>query len=172
MATPTIISSGSWQSDSDFTDCRAEWLTDVLVERATWSDNAPESLLNIAENGLRIGGAYFVWLRFWFKNENYLLEKYFDPDLQNIGIFVPVCMPFQQRGDTLVTQSLMLGLWINPIGRVTVIEEECFDHAVGTGDISPVEAEQAEIRIRQLTLSIGRGLFPPALVRNFTIAAE
>ena len=65
----------------------------------------------------------------------------------------------------------MLGLWIDPSDRVTVLGEERFDHAVGMGDISPVEAEQAEIQIRQRTLSITRGTFPPALVRNFAITA-
>ena len=114
MAAPAVISSGLWQGDSNFTDCRAEWLTDVLVERATLSASAPKSTLNINGNGLRIGAASFVWLRFWFKNDGYLLEKYFDAKLRHIGIFVPVCMPFQQRGKILITQSLLLGLWIDP----------------------------------------------------------
>ena len=171
MAALTVISSEAWQGDSDFTDCRAEWLTDVLVERATRSDTAPESFLSIAESELRIGAASFVWMRFWFRKDNFLVEKYFNPDLRSIGMFVPICMPLQQSGEILHTESLVLGLWIDPSDRVTVVGEDDFDRAVGVGDISPVEAEQAEIRIRQMTLSITRGTFPPALVRNFAISA-
>lgn len=51
----------------------------------------------------------------------------------------------------------------------TVFHEAEFDQAVVAGTITPVEAEQAELRIRELTLAVAQKRFPPAMVRNFTI---
>ena len=44
------------------TDYRSELLDDLLVERATWSVDAPEQRLA----GKLIAAPGFVWFRFWF----------------------------------------------------------------------------------------------------------
>ena len=74
------IVSGTWQRTDYMLDYRAEWLTDVLVERATCS--AEISPMAVVEGGLRppvVAQPDVVWTRFWFRREGWLIEKYFSP---------------------------------------------------------------------------------------------
>ena len=79
-------------------------------------------------------------------------------------------LPHHGRGFSML--DLLLGLWITEEGRVTVQNEESFDRAVRRGEMTPVEAEQAELLIRELTTSTAQKRFPPPFVRNFTLALK
>ena len=165
MNSTEIITNGAWQSVAQMTDYRAEWFSEMLVERATWSPDAAEQF--IGDQMIVQPGA--VWLRFWLLESELMVEKYFDATGQPLGFYVPICMPLQRRVSTLRIITLVLALWIQPDERVTVLHEAEFDQAVAAGVITPVEAEQAEQRIRELTLFVVQKRFPPAMVRNFTI---
>lgn len=165
MNSTEIITNGAWQSVAQMTDYRAEWFSEMLVERATWSADAEEQF--IGSQMIVQPGA--VWLRFWLLESELMVEKYFDATGQALGFYVPISMPLQRRVSTLRIITLVLALWIQPDERVTVLHEAEFDQAVATGAITPVEAEQAEQRIRELTLFVVQKRFPPAMVRNFTI---
>jgi hypothetical protein len=160
-----IISSGDWQREAQLRDYRAEWLTDMLVERATWTAAAPRRALG----ALTIGGPSYVWFRFWLAEGERLLEKYFDDSGNPVGMYVHVGMvlPHRSRGFSLL--DLILGLWITGDRQVTVHNEAQFEAAVRSGTISPVEAEHAEHQIREITRSIAQQRFPPAIVRNLTV---
>ncbi|MEZ4867981.1 MAG: hypothetical protein R3C14_42025 [Caldilineaceae bacterium] len=156
---------GDWQQAAQLIDYRTEWLSTVVVERATWDASAPEYLLGetvVAKPG-------YVWLRFWLLEEEVVVEKYFDDQGNALGYHVPICMPVQRRDDHLETVALTLALWITPNDRMTVLFEKRFEEAVAGGVIAPVEAEHAEFQIREFTTAIARSHFPPALVRNFAI---
>ncbi|MCB0110205.1 MAG: hypothetical protein KDE53_30000 [Caldilineaceae bacterium] len=159
------ILSGEWQRSAAFKDYRTEALTNIVVERATWQ--ALETPVAIADTTIADQG--YVWLRFWLLEEETLIEKYYDAQGQSIGYYVPISMPLKRRGEQLETYSLLLALWLQPDDRVTVLHEEPFEAAVAAGDITPVEAEHAEFRIRELTAVLAKKQFPPALVRNFEI---
>lgn len=165
MNSTEIITNGAWQSVAQMTDYRAEWFSEMLVERATWSPDAAEQF--IGDQMIVQPGA--VWLRFWLLESELMVEKYFDATGQPLGFYVPISMPLQRRVSTLRIITLVLALWIQPDERVTVLHEAEFDQAVAAGVITPVEAEQAEQRIRELTLFVVQKRFPPAMVRNFTI---
>jgi len=190
MNAPEVIVNGAWQSAPHMIDYRAEWFSEMLVERATWSSTAP--VLHLGEqslgeqslgkqvsskqsvNGRGIGGQVIaqpgnVWFRFWLLESELMLEKYFNAAGQVLGFYAPISLPLQRRTDTLRLITLVLGLWLQPDDRVTVLGEAEFDQAVITGAITPVEAEQAELRIRELTLAVAQKRFPPAMVRNFSI---
>ncbi len=159
---------GEWQGAPHLVGYRAEWLSNLMVERATWDSNAPAHLLGdqiIANPG-------YVWLRFWLLEESLVLEKYFDAQQEMIGYHLPICMPVKRHNDQLQALSLYLSLWLTPDGRVTVLNEAQFDAAVTRGDVAPVEAEHAEYQIRELTTVIARSNFPPAIVRNFALQAD
>lgn len=159
------ILNGEWQRNSALTDYRTEELTNIVVERATWADAAP--VQTIAD--MKIAEPGYVWLRFWLLDEELLIEKYYNSVGEPIGYYVPISMPVKRRNQQLEAYSLVLALWLQPDDRVTVLHEEQFDVAVADGEITPVEAEQAEFRIRELTTELSRKQFPPALVRNFEI---
>ncbi|MCX6046552.1 MAG: hypothetical protein NT075_15720 [Chloroflexi bacterium] len=165
MNSPEIITNGAWETVPYMTDYRAEWFSEMLVERATWAPMAP--LQRIGEHV--IAGPGYVWFRFWLLENEIMVEKYFDEAGQVVGFYASIGMPIQRRVSTLRLRTLILALWLKPDERVTVLHEDEFDQAVTAGTITPVESEQAEFRIRELTLAIAQKRFPPAMVRNFTI---
>jgi predicted RNA-binding protein associated with RNAse of E/G family len=163
------IESGSWQRDPDMGDYRAEWLTDVLVERATLQPHAATRTLGPGMENVVIGQPGFVWARFWFRREGWVVEKYFDQRGRTVGYYAPVCGVIDHQNGRLAVDAYGLGLWQADSGRVTVMGEERFDHGAETGDVTPVVLEQAEQRIRELTTMTAQRRFPPAFVRNFGI---
>jgi hypothetical protein len=167
------IESGSWQRAAYMADYRAEWLTDVLVERATCG--AEISPLVVVDGGLRapvVAQPGVVWTRFWFRREGWLIEKYFSPGGRILGFYAPICGPIEYHAGYLSADWFGLALWISDHWRVTVLGEQQFDQAAAVGNLPPVAEEQAEQRIRELTTLTAQKRFPPALVRNFGIVTR
>lgn len=167
------IESGAWQRASYMVDYRAEWLTDVLVERATCGEEI--SPLVVVDGGLRapvVAQAGVVWSRFWFRREGWLIEKFFSPLGRVMGFYAPICGPIEYHTGYLSADWYGLALWISEPGRVTVLGEQAFDQASATGSLPPVAHEQAEQRIRELTTLTAQRRFPPAFVRNFGIVTK
>jgi predicted RNA-binding protein associated with RNAse of E/G family len=159
------ILSGEWQRNAALTDYRTEALSNIVVERATWrGDAAPQQIADttIADEG-------YVWLRFWLLEDEIVIEKYYTAAGQPIGYYVPIGMPLKRRGEQLELYSLLLALWLRPDDLVTVLNEDPFEAALVAGEITPVEAEHAEFRIRECTALLARKQFPPGLIRNFAI---
>lgn len=165
MQASTSIASGQWQANEQLADYRAEWLGSILVERATWLPTAPWQRIG----NLPIAGPNFVWLRFWLVESDDVIEKYVDEQGRNVGYYIPVCTPFQRRATQLLATQLLLALWMQVNGQLTVLGEGDFERATRQGDLTPVEVEHAEFRIRTLTTSIHQKRFPPAIVRNFAL---
>jgi hypothetical protein len=169
MARLEGIESGEWQRDPEMGDYRAEWLTDVLVERATLQPQAGERTLGPELAQVVIGRPGCVWARFWFRREGWVIEKYFDVRGRTLGYLAPVCGPIDHHSGKLTADLYGLQLWVAETGRVTVLGEASFDRAAQSGRVAPVALEQAEMRIRELTTMIAQRRFPPAFVRNFGI---
>lgn len=172
MEKPPTVSSGEWQNKPGLIDYRSEWLSEVLVERVTWSEDAESHFMREMIADVQIAGPGYVWMRFWLKEEEQVLEKYFDAQGDVVGFYTPVCMPLVQENSTLSTQTLALALWYDVEGRLTILGEEEFDQAAKEKTLAPVEIEHAEHRIRELTLNVLNRTFPPGLVRNFSIKVE
>jgi len=168
-----LIESGAWQRASYMLDYRAEWLTDVLVERATCGGEI--SPLVVVDGGLRppvVAQVGVVWARFWFRREGWLIEKYFSQAGRIIGFYAPICGPIEYHSGFLAADWYGLALWISEHWRVTVLGEQQFDQAAAVGNLPPVAEELAEQRIRELTTLTAQRRFPPALVRNFGVVTK
>jgi predicted RNA-binding protein associated with RNAse of E/G family len=163
-----VIANGDWQRQPHMKYYRAEWLNDMLVERAAWHETAPVQHLG----AITIAAPGYIWFRFWLAEGERIVEKYFDEDGKAIGIYAHVGMALPQQGRSFSLVDLMLGLWISSQAHVTVCNEQMFDTAVREGIISPVEAEHAEHQIRELTTAIAGKRFPPAIVRNFAVVTK
>lgn len=162
------LTSGGWRNHPEMTDYRAEWLSNLLVERANWTDGAfPRHF-----GGVQVAGPGYVWFRFWLPEQEQVVEKYFDPDGESVGVYVPVTEDLERRGDQWRTVELVLALWLQPNGRVSVLREDDFEEAVEREILTPVAVERAERRIRELTTAIAQEQFPPPLVRNFELNVE
>lgn len=160
-----LIQSGEWEHHPHLRKYRAEWLGELLVERAEWTE--PDEVQWRA--GQQINGEGYIWFRFWLPDPRQVVEKYFDHHAQPIGLYLPVSEEIEASEDVYSTRHLLLGLWLSPEGHLTVIGESTFDEAVASGQISPSQAEWAESRIRELTMNIHQERVPPALIRNFAI---
>lgn len=163
--TLTTIVSGEWSRHPELTDYRAEWLSDMLVERAT---RAPDSPVHRIEQHI-VGAPGYIWFRFWLANGEHILEKYFDDHGQPLGMYARIGMAVPHRGRGFSALNLLLGLWITDDARVTVLNEAEFDQAVAHALLSPIEAEHAEQQIREVTMAIAHKRYPPPIVRNLTI---
>ncbi len=163
-----IIASGDWQRQSHLTDYRYEWLNDMLVERAQWDASAPIQKLG----STIIAAPGFVWFRFWLAEGDRILDKFFDEKSRVVGMYARIGMALPHHGRGFSMVDLILGLWITAQSHITVHNEAEFDAAVRSGLISPVEAEHAEHQVREITTAIAGKRFPPALVRNFTLASR
>lgn len=168
-----VIESGEWQSEPHLEDYRAEWPADMLVERATWTADAPMKQITAHSNTLvTIAAPGYVWFRFWLPDHDQVVERYFDGAGEAIGTYIPICAPLERTGGTYRAKHLMLSLWLEADERLTALHEEDFDAAVAAERLTPVESERAESQFRALTMAVGQKSFPPALVRNLTIRVE
>jgi hypothetical protein len=55
------IESGEWQHEPFMRDYRAEWLTDVLVERATWGELESPLPIDPELGSVVVGAPGYVW---------------------------------------------------------------------------------------------------------------
>lgn len=166
-----LIESGEWQFEETVKDYRAEWPGNMMVERATWGPNTA-TMTTVKLQGSEpavVADPDYIWFRFWLAEDDQIVERYFSPNGEPVGSYLPITMELKKQGQSFQAIGLILGLWIAADGRVTVLNESDFDEAVTNGDVSPVESERAELRIRALTSAVSQKRFPPALVRNFTI---
>lgn len=172
MLKPTPLVSGTWREEEQLEDYRSEWLSNVLVERATWKASAqPVYLAEVVED-VTIAAPGYVWLRFWLRDEEQVVDKYFDDEGKVVGFYIPVCMPFRQKGEGLQTQALAMAVWHDEEGKLTILGESEFESGQSEEVYAPVEIEHAEHRVRELTLGILNRTFPPGLIRNFSVAVE
>ncbi len=160
-----VIRSGEWEDQPALEEYRAEWLSNLLVERAAWGEAA--TVMQLA--GVQIGGSGAIWFRFWLPDPQQIIDKYFDDAGRSIGIYIPIVDTFQFDGEQYHATHLILGLWLATSGHVTVIGEAEFDAATRLGLLSEGQVRWAESRIREVTADISRSRLPPPLIRNFSI---
>ena len=149
-------------------DYRSERFSDMFVERATWTEEAP--VVQIGD--VTVAAPGYIWFRFWLMDVDQVVEKYFSDDRQPVGIHVPICMPLEAYDRYIATTNLTLALWLDLDGRITVLNEPDFDVAVAQGELKTEQSEHAEFRIRDLMLGINQKLFPPVMVRRFILKRE
>jgi len=156
---------GQWRTVEYMIDYRAERLSNMLVERATWNEDA----LDQALSGTVVAAPGYIWFRFWVLETEQIVEKYFDDSGKVVGIYAPICKPFLAGENGLATADLLLGLWSTVDGHVMVLNEAEYEAGVLSGLISADEAKEAELRIREMTLATAKGQFPQAVIRNFEL---
>ena len=144
---------------------RIERLGDVVVERAIWAElSAPRHL-----SGVVAADSGYIWFRFWLLSAGQVVERYFTADGTPVGTQIDLCAPIVCDEGGCSAIDLVLDIWIDSIGRVTIHNEEAFEAAAVSGELSIEQAEHAETHLRELTAAIARGRFPPPLVRNWQL---
>ena len=162
---PTHIRSGHFGDPAATIGYRFERLGEVFVERIIWADlPAPRR-----RAGVVVADTGYVWYRFWLLPEGQVVERYFASSGVPIGTLIDLCAPIAWNETGCSALDLLLEVWIDEGGRVTVHNEDRFEKAVVGGALSAVQAELAEAHLRGLTAAIARGRFPPPLVRNWQL---
>ena len=156
---------GQWRTVEYMIDYRVERLSNMLVERATWDEDAPVQVVS----GTVVAAPGYIWFRFWVLKTEQIVQKYFDDGGEAVGIYAPICKPFLSGDQGLATADLTLGLWSTVDGHVMVLNEAEYEADVLSGLISQDEAKEAELRIREMTAATAKGQFPQAIIRNFEI---
>ena len=162
---PTQIRSGHFGDPAATYGYRCERLGDVIVERVIWAGlPAPRYLA-----GVVVADTGYVWYRFWLLPGGQVVERFFTSDGVPVGTQIDLCAPIIRDNAGCSASDLVLDIWIDSGGRVTVHNEDSFEEAVILGALSREQAELAEAHLRELTAAIARGRFPPPLVRNWQL---
>lgn len=146
-------------------DYRFERLGEVFVERVIWAQDTPLRRIG----GTVIAGPGYLCFRFWLPAYDQIVERYFSDDGVAAGTLLDVCTPLVCQLDSCSTTDLLLDLWIDPRGQVTLYKEAQFEEAVRSGLLESEQADLAERHVRELTAALARGRFPPPLVRNWRV---
>jgi predicted RNA-binding protein associated with RNAse of E/G family len=163
--TLTQIKSGQFGDPAAARGYRFERLGEVFVERIVWG--RPASPRRLA--GLVVADKGFIWYRFWLLGHDQVVERYYAADGAPLGTQIDLCAPLACDGTSCSATDLILDIWIDQAGQVTVHNEDAFERAVLSGTLSPDLAQLAETHLRDLTTAIARGRFPPPLVRNWQV---
>ncbi len=162
---PAKIRSGHFGDLAATYGYRFERLGEVFVERIIWAAlPAPRRLA-----GVVVADTGYVWYRFWLLPEGQVVERYFTASGAPIGTQIDLCAPIAWDETGCVAPDLLLDIWIDADGRVTVHNEDRFEKAVVWGALSSDQVDLAEAHLRELTAAIARGRFPPPLVRNWQL---
>jgi predicted RNA-binding protein associated with RNAse of E/G family len=162
---PTQIRSGHFGDPAATYGYCFERLGEVFIERIIWAElPAPRRLA-----GVVVADTGYVWYRYWLLPEGQVVERYFTADGVPIGTQIDLCAPIAWDGAGCSALDLLLDIWLDSGGRVTVHNEDCFEKAVIGGALSSAQADLTEAHLRELTAAIARGRFPPPLVRNWQL---
>jgi hypothetical protein len=160
-----LIRCGDFGDPSMTYGYRLEQLGEFIVERIIWGElDVPRTLADVV-----IADTGFVWYRFWPLRERQIVERYYDQRGSLIGTCIDLCTPIVWDETGYAALDLILAVWIDASGRVTVHNEERFEAAVASGVLDSHFAHLAETRLRALTADIAHRRFPPPLVRNWQI---
>ena len=75
-----------------------------------------------------------------------------------------------EEGGVWRTTDLFLDLWLDPSGRLLTLDEDELENAEAQGWIDPDTAQRAREEVRTLTAQAAAGLWPPAVVEQWTLA--
>ncbi len=161
---PGEIRSGEFGDPGKVNDYRAEGIGDVLIERVIWGEGTSHR-----RYGHLLAAPGYIWFRFWLPRLDQVVERYYRSDGTLIGSQIDICMPVICDSYGCHTRDLILDLWLDPDGRVTLHNEGAFEEAAREGTLSEEEVAHAEQHLRELTAGIAQTRFPPPLVRNWQI---
>ncbi len=150
-----VFAQADWETDRDTIEYNCVETRRMLIEKASFSSS-----------GMGMSGTR---MRFWLTEANYVVEKYFGPNLAPVGWFMPVCEEFTNVDRRLQACTLYLGMVANRTRKLVVTGERPLERAVAEQQLTRQVADRYQERLRQLRRDCLSGRFPPAIVRNFEL---
>lgn len=151
----TTLTQSEWQEQRDTIEYQCVDTRRMLLEKSRFA-NAQWGL-----SGIRV--------RFWLKEHDTVVDKYFAPNLEPVGWFMPICKGLGTTGAQFQTRTRYLGMGVSQARNIVVTGESRLQDALKQQVVSPEEAEQCQAQLRALRIEFMSRRFPPAIVRNFEL---
>lgn len=150
--------------------CQTQWKTDpdTLDYVCVDTQRMVMEKARFVSRELHISGTK---VRFWLKEHGTVVEKYFAPNLEPVGWFMPICTGFEASQLPLCTDTSFLGMCVSQKRQIVVTGEKSMQQALVSQLLTRQEADSIQAQLRQLRLDCVVRRYPPAIVRNFELVA-
>jgi uncharacterized protein len=151
---------------------------EVFTQRLLW--DAPDVKITLAEDvpfdpPIRIlgevaleKGSTAIW--FTFPGRWHDIGRFHRADGAFTGIYANILTPPVIRpGGIWETTDLFLDVWVDPQGRLSVLDEDQFRDAVARSWVTPLEAHLARQEVERIRRKHQDGRWPPSVVANWTL---
>jgi len=112
-------------------------------------------------------GSQVVW--FTFPGAWHDIGRFHRADGTFVGFYANVLTPPVIEGPEWHTTDLFLDVWMTPDGKVSLLDEDEFEQAVGRELIDPDTAASARDEAARMLELAGRGEWPPAVVLEWSL---
>jgi len=113
-------------------------------------------------------GSDAVW--FTFPGQWHDIGRFHRADDRFTGIYANILTPPLIRPEGIwETTDLFLDIWVNPRGRLTVLDEEQLREAEARGWVSHTDADRARQEVRRIEGEFRAGRWPPPVVDEWTL---
>jgi predicted RNA-binding protein associated with RNAse of E/G family len=151
---------------------------EVFVQRLLL--DTPEVKVTLAESvsfdpPIRIGGKIAletgsdaVW--FTFPGKWHDIGRFYRADGEFTGVYVNVLTPPIIHPEGIwETTDLFLDIWVDPVGTLTILDEDQLREAEREGWVSGGHARRARQEAKHIEMEYKAGLWPPPIVAEWTL---
>ena len=146
-----------------------ELLLDAPGVKVTLARNVDfDPAVRVGDRVVLEAGSDAVW--FTFPETWHDIGRFHRADGTFTGVYANVITPcdFGEDGRVWHTTDLFLDVWMDPGGRVSLLDEDQLREAVREGWVSPGIAGRAEEEARRLLARAREGTWPPDVVQQWT----
>ncbi len=151
---------------------------EVFVQQLVWdgpsvkvtlaSDMTLAQPKHIADEVVLETGSSVVW--FTFPDVWHDIGRFHDREGRFTGLYANVLTPPEfLPGDVWTTTDLYLDVWMDPAGKVELLDHDQLAQAVASGLVSTSLGERATREARHILRLAGRGAWPPPVVHEWTL---
>ncbi len=151
----TVLTQSEWKGQAETIEYQCVDTRRMLMEKARYAN------ASLGLSGVRV--------RFWLKEYDRIVDKYFAPDLEPVGWFMPVCLGFGTRETQYQTRTGYLGMGVSQTRNIVVTGEARLKDALAQEMVTAEEADMCQTHLRSLRIECMSRRFPPAIVRNFEL---
>lgn len=114
-------------------------------------------------------GSEAVW--FTFPGRWHDVGRFHTPEGRFTGLYANVLTPPDLGPDHVwETTDLFLDVWLDADGTISVLDRDQLREAVDSGWVDPATAERARAEAERIVSERERGLWPPPVVQEWTLA--
>jgi predicted RNA-binding protein associated with RNAse of E/G family len=148
---------------------RQRLVLDKREVKVTLAQNVPfDPPIRIHGNVVLEAGSDAVW--FTFPGLWHDIGRFHRADGSFTGIYANILTPPVMGGDhTWHTTDLFLDIWIDPRGRLEILDGDQLEEALDRGWVSSETARRAWEEARWIECRFNEGTWPPPVVREWTL---